>query len=169
MAHCLLKLKHQLIVSEKHIMRKMVILLATASISVATLSGCNVTKQDWGIVGGAVIGGALAPVVFGNSAWYTIAGGAAAGAWVGSYFGRGMDSNDRSRVGYTLNNAPDKQPYKFMRSEKDSDLTVMPTRSYKVGNQLCRDFQTTLTDTGKTVYDKGSACQTQDGKWQIRA
>jgi surface antigen len=150
-------------------MRKMFIVATVASLSLVTLSGCNVTKQDWGIVGGALIGGALSPIVFGNTAWYTIAGGAAAGAWVGSYFGRGLDSNDRSRVGYTLNNAPDKQPYKFMNSEKESDLTVMPIRSYKVNNQLCRDFQSTLTETGKVVYDKGSACQKKDGTWQIKA
>jgi surface antigen len=150
-------------------MRKFLIIAATASITLTSISGCSMTKQDWGILGGAAIGATIAPVIFGNSAWYSIAGGAAVGGWVGNYFGKGMDSSDRSRVGYTLNNAPDKQPYKFMRSEKDSDLTVVPTRSYKVNSQLCRDFQTTLSDSGKTVYDKGSACQQQDGSWQLRA
>ncbi|MCI4411143.1 MAG: hypothetical protein JHC38_05670 [Thiotrichales bacterium] len=150
-------------------MRKLTTFVATAGLALSTLSGCNMTKQDMGIVGGALVGAAIAPVVFGNSAWYTIAGGGAAGAFVGSYFGRGLDSTDRSRVSYTLNKAPDNQPYQFMRAEPDSNLVVKPTHTYKVNNQVCRDFETTLQEGQKTIYDKGAACQQSNGAWKVRS
>jgi len=150
--------------------KKMSITLLSTVLLGSALSGCNMTRQDMGIIGGAVVGGVLAPVIFGNSAWYTVVGGAAAGAWTGNYFGKGLDSKDHSRVNYTLNKAPDQQPYQFMRSaDNASDLTVTPTKTYKMNNQTCRDFETKLNDAGKTVYEKGAACKQADGAWQVRA
>lgn len=148
-------------------MNKTTLLICSALLT-TSLSGCNITRQDMGLVGGAVIGGVLSPVIFGNSAWYTLVGGAAAGGLIGSYVGKNMDSKDRSRVSYTLNNAPDKQPYQFMSS--NDNFTVTPLKSYRVNNNLCRDFNTEKqTHDGKTVYEKGSACQVSQGQWQVKA
>jgi surface antigen len=128
------------------------------------------TRQDWGIVGGAVAGGLIAPVIFGNSAWYTVVGGATLGAWTGSYFGRNLDNKDRARVGYTLNKAPDRQPYEFVRtSQGNSSLVVTPVKTYKNQQQTCRDFEVQVKERGIVTYEKGSACKQTDGKWQIRA
>lgn len=142
---------------------------ATALTLTTLVSGCNMTKQDMGIVGGAAVGAIAAPLVFGNSAWYTVAAGAAAGGFVGNYFGRGMDVTDRSRVSYTLDKAPDNQPYQFMRSTQDSNLLVTPTHSYKVNQQTCRDFETTLTEGQKVVYEKAAACKQPNGQWKVKA
>jgi surface antigen len=151
-------------------MKKIAVVALSATLVGSLLTGCNATRQDWGIVGGAVVGGLIAPVIFGNSAWYTVVGGAATGAWVGNYFGKGMDRNDHARVGYTLNKAPDRQPYQFMKSsDQKNHLTVTPTKTYRVNDQVCRDFETTLNDQGKTVYEKGSACQQSTGGWKLRA
>lgn len=138
------------------------------SLAATLMTGCNMTKRDWGTLGGAVAGGVIAPAVFGNSFAYTIIGGAAVGAWAGSYVGNNMDSYDRGRVGYTLNKAPDKQPYQFMRDDSQSSLTVTPIRTYYQGEQLCRDFELQDQKGGKTVYEKGAACR-QGNNWQIRA
>ncbi|OZB86265.1 MAG: hypothetical protein B7Z48_05215, partial [Thiotrichales bacterium 12-47-6] len=69
-------------------MRKLTLISATALISLASLSGCNMSKQDIGIATGAAVGAIAAPLIFGNTAWYTIAGGAAAGGFIGSYVGK---------------------------------------------------------------------------------
>jgi surface antigen len=151
-------------------MKKLTAITLATSLSVVSLSGCNVTRQDWGIVGGAVAGGLLAPVVFGNSAWYTVVGGAALGAWTGSYFGRNLDNRDRSRVGYTLNKAPDHQPYQFMRtSDNNSSLVVTPTKTYRTNQKTCRDFEVQVKEQGMVSYEKSSACKQADGNWQIRS
>jgi surface antigen len=151
-------------------MRKLTAIGLATSLSVISISGCNMTRQDWGVLGGAVAGGLLSPVIFGNSAWYTVVGGATLGAWAGSYFGRKLDNKDYARVGYTLNKAPDRQPYEFMRmSDQSSSLVVTPFTTYKQNQKTCRDFEVQLKENGSVSYEKGSACKQADGKWQIRA
>jgi surface antigen len=151
-------------------MRQLTLISATALISIASLTGCNMTKQDMGIAAGAAVGAIAAPLIFGNAAWYTIAGGAAAGGFIGNYVGKNMSSQSRQKVAYTLDKAPDKQPYQFMSAPQSTpDLTVTPLRSYKISNQQCRDFELTTKEGAKTVYDKGSACKQTDGSWQVRA
>jgi surface antigen len=54
-------------------------------------------------------------------------------------------------------------------SDNSSDLTVTPLRSYKINNQLCRDFETQLKEQGKISYEKASACKNDEGTWQIKA
>jgi len=150
-------------------MRKLTLISATALISIASLSGCNMSKQDICIATGAAVGAIAAPLIFGNTAWYTIAGGAAAGGFIGSYVGKNMSPQSRQKVAYTLDKAPDKQPYQFMSTPQSSpDLTVTPLRSYKISNQQCRDFELVTQEGAKTVYDKGSACKQADGSWQVR-
>ncbi|MCL5796610.1 MAG: hypothetical protein M1579_03800 [Gammaproteobacteria bacterium] len=151
-------------------MHKLTLISATALISLASLSGCNMSKQDIGIATGAAVGAIAAPLIFANSAWYTIAGGAAAGGFVGSYVGKNMSPQSRQKVAYTLDKAPDKQPYQFMSTPQNtSDLTVTPLRSYKISNQQCRDFELISQEEAKTIYDKGSACKQADGTWKVRA
>ena len=151
-------------------MRKLTLISATALISFASLTGCNLTKQEIGIATGAAVGAIASPLIFGNTAWYTIAGGAAAGGFIGNYVGKNMSTQNRQQVAYTLDKAPDKQPYQFMSNPQNTpDLTVTPLRSYKISNQQCRDFELVTQDGVKTVYDKGSACKQADGNWKIRA
>ncbi|MBP7900967.1 MAG: hypothetical protein KAZ85_03110 [Gammaproteobacteria bacterium] len=152
-------------------MRQLTLISATALISLASLTGCNMTKQDMGIAAGAAVGAIASPLIFGNTAWYTIAGGAAAGGFIGSYVGKNMSGQNGQKVAYTLDKAPDKQPYQFMSSPQQGtpDLTVTPLRSYKISNQQCRDFELVTKEGVKTVYDKGAACKQSDGSWQFRA
>lgn len=151
-------------------MHKLTAIGLATCLSIVSLSGCNMTRQDWGVLGGAVAGGLLAPVVFGNSAWYTVVGGATLGAWTGSYFGQSLDNKDRARVGYTLNKAQDRQPYQFMRtSDQDSSLIVTPTKTYRNDQRTCRDFEVQVKEKDKVSYEKSSACKQNDGTWQIRA
>ncbi len=151
-------------------MRQLTLISATALLSLASLSGCNMSKQDIGIATGAAVGAIAAPLIFGNSAWYTIAGGAAAGGFIGNYVGKNMSTQSKQKVAYTLDKAPDKQPYQFMSTPQNApDLTVTPLRSYKISNQQCRDFELVTQEGAKTVYDKGSACKQADGSWQVRA
>jgi surface antigen len=151
-------------------MRNLTLIGATTLISLASLTGCNMSKQDIGMATGAAVGAIAAPMIFGNLAWYTIAGGAAAGGFIGSYVGKNMSSQNRQKVAYTLDKAPDKQPYQFMSTPQNSpDLTVTPLRSYKISNQQCRDFELLTQEGAKTVYDKGSACKQTDGSWKVRA
>lgn len=151
-------------------MRSLTLLTTTAVLSLAGLTACNPSKQDVGIAAGAAIGAVTAPIIFGNSAWYTIAGGAAAGGFIGNYVGKKLDKNTQQRVAYTLNKAPDNQPYQFMGYQGDAtELTVTPLRSYKISHQQCRDFELMSKDEVKTVYDKGSACKQTNGDWKIKA
>lgn len=151
-------------------MRKLTLISAVAMISLVGLNGCNMSKQDIGIATGAAVGAIAAPLIFGNTAWYTIAGGAAAGGFIGSYVGKNMNTQQRQQVAYTLDKAPDKQPYQFMSNPQNNpDLTVTPLRSYKISNQQCRDFELMTKEGAKTVYDKGAACKQADGSWQVRA
>lgn len=150
---------------------KKVFTLSISSVAVlALLSGCNPTKENVGMVAGAAVGIIAAPVIFGNSAWYTLTGGAIVGGMAGSYIGKKLDDRTGKQVAYTLNQAPDNQPYQFMNHEPNSpDLTVTPLRSYQISNQLCRDFELSNQEAGKTIYEKGSACQQHNGDWKIRA
>lgn len=152
-------------------MKKNILMLtcATALLS-ANLSGCNISKQNIGIATGAAVGAIAAPLIFGNTAWYTIAGGAAAGGFAGSYIGKNLDTPSRQKVAYTLDKAPDKQPYQFMSAPNSgNDLTVTPLKSYKISNQLCRDFELSTQDGSKTTYEKSSACKQADGNWKLKA
>ncbi|WP_157944518.1 hypothetical protein [Mangrovicella endophytica] len=42
---------------------------------------------------------------------------------------------------------------------------VVPTQLYRVGTQDCRGYSHTLTRSGKTVKNSGTACKTGDGVW----
>lgn len=152
-------------------MKKSVLLSISSLTALALLTACNPTKQNVGMIAGAAVGAIAAPVIFGNSAWYTIVGGAAVGGVAGNYIGKKLDDRTSQQVAYTLNQAPDNQPYQFMNHEQNNvpDLTVTPLRSYQISNQLCRDFELSNQEAGKTIYEKGSACQQDNGDWKIRA
>lgn len=132
--------------------------------AVVNLTACNPTKEEFGQVGGAVLGGVVASNVSGGSTLVTI-GGTLAGAWLGGQLGKQMEESDRTKTTHTLETAKTNQTVSWKNPDTGAQYAVTPTKTYQESNQPCRDFTTTAIIDGKKQTVKGKACRQSDGSW----
>jgi len=135
----------------------------------ALLVGCesNPSKEDIGMVSGALVGGILGHQV-GRGSGRTLAtiGGAALGGFAGSRIGRSMDREDQRKSAQTLETSPDQRASSWRNPNTGRSYSVTPKRTYEGPDGPCRDFETTtdIDDRKETV--SGTACRQADGIWK---
>ena len=148
-------------------------LKATVSICMACfLAACSTapSKQDQGVIIGAIAGGLLGNQVGGGSGRVlaTIAGAVAGGA-IGGSIGRTMDETDRINTAMALENVRTGVPSTWVNPDTGYEYVVTPTNTYDpdTGTGPCREYTMDATIGGKTEQVYGTACRQADGSWQV--
>jgi surface antigen len=145
-------------------------LIATLAALLVAACDSNPSKQDVGMVSGAVIGGVIGHQ-FGHGSGNAIAtiGGAALGGYVGSRIGRKMDEDDQRKASQALENSPDGRASSWHNPNTGQTYSVTPKRTYDGANGPCRDFESTTEIDGKKETVHGSACRQADGTWKANS
>ena len=126
------------------------------------------SKQDQGILIGAIAGGILGNQVGGGSGRVlaTIVGAAAGGA-IGGSIGRSMDETDRINTAAALENVRTGVPSTWVNPDSGYEYVVTPTNTYDPGTGPCREYTLDATIGGKTEQIYGTACRQADGSWLV--
>ncbi len=152
-------------------------LLALMMVAALGLTACESTsgmgnKQMIGTGSGAVIGGLLGSQVGGGSGKYVGVGvGTLLGALIGSEIGQSLDKADlayANRAQSQAYSAPVGQSISWNNPESGNYGTITPTRDGQSSSgRYCREFSQTIYVEGRQQTGYGTACQNQDGTWQI--
>ena len=155
------------------------LLLVPAIASALLLSACQnngqgpeMNKENIGTVLGG-IGGAVLGAQFGKGTGQLVgvAAGALAGAYLGNQIGSSLDKADKAQMEQASNKAttaPIGQTISWRNPDSGHSGTVTPTREGTASNgEYCREFQQTVTVSGKTEQAYGTACRQPDGSWKI--
>lgn len=156
-------------------MRKLV--LIPALLAVIMLPACESiqnsgNKEKIGAVSGAVIGGILGSKVGGGSGqlWATGAG-ALLGAFAGSEIGKSLDRADRIAIGdanQRAQSAPIGETVSWNNPDSGNYGTVTPVRDGTSSHgRYCREYEQTIYISGQAETAVGTACQNDDGTWEI--
>jgi surface antigen len=127
------------------------------------------TKEQGGAVVGGVLGGVLGSNVGeGDGRTAAIIAGTILGAYVGSEMGRYMDENDERKAQSALEYNRDRQMSSWHNPNTGADVTATPTRTFRsASGENCREYQSTVTVSGKQEKAYGTACRQPDGTWKI--
>ena len=127
----------------------------------------NPSKQDVGMVSGALLGGLIGHQIGGGSG-KTLAtlGGAALGGFVGSRIGRKMDEDDKHKAAQALESSPDERATHWQNPNTGQSYSVTPKSTYETQNGPCRVFETTTDIEGRKETVRGTACRQADGSWK---
>jgi surface antigen len=135
-----------------------------------TLFGCSTapSKQDQGMIIGAIAGGILGHQVGGGSGQVLATMiGTVAGAAIGGSIGRTMDDYDRMNAAAALENVRTGVPSTWVNPDTGYEYVMTPTNTYDSGTGPCREYTLDATIGGKTEQIYGTACRQADGSWQI--
>lgn len=148
--------------------RCMLALLISVAVAV---SGCSQapTKQDQGVMIGAVAGGLLGSR-FGHGGGRALATmvGAMAGAAIGGSIGQSMDQQDRINTSMALENVRTGVSTTWTNPDSGNQYEVTPTRTYETDDGPCREYTMEATIGGKKEEVYGTACRQADGSWKIQ-
>jgi surface antigen len=135
-----------------------------------TLFGCSTapSKQDQGMIIGAIAGGILGHQVGGGSGQVlaTMAG-TVAGAMIGGAIGKQMDETDRLNTAAALENVRTGVPSTWVNPDTGYEYVVTPTSTYDSATGPCREYTMDATIGGKTEQIYGTACRQADGSWKV--
>lgn len=150
-------------------MKKCVNFLIVACMALLLASCSNVpSKQDQGVIIGAIVGGLLGHQVGGGSGKVLATmGGALIGGAIGGKIGQSMDDVDRMNTAAALENVRTGVPSAWQNPDTGYDYVVTPTNTYVDGNQPCREYTMDASIGGKTEQIYGTACRQADGSWQV--
>lgn len=135
-----------------------------------TLFGCSTapSKQDQGMIIGAIAGGILGHQVGGGSGQVLATMvGTVAGAAIGGSIGRTMDDYDRMNTSVALENVRTGVPSAWVNPDTGYEYVVTPTSTYDAGTGPCREYTLDATIGGKTEQIYGTACRQADGSWLV--
>ena len=126
------------------------------------------TKQDQGVIIGAIAGGILGHQVGGGSGQVlaTIVG-TMAGAAIGGSIGRTMDETDRLNTAVALENVRSGVPSTWVNPDTGYEYVVTPENTYDSGTGPCREYTLDAKIGGETEQIYGTACRQADGSWLI--
>ena len=140
---------------------------------VAVTAGCGpeATKQDNGLVVGAIAGGLIGNAAGrgGGRPAATIVG-AVLGGIVGSEIGRSMDKQDRilaqqaELMALERGRSGEATPWRNPDNGRYGEVT--PGAPYKRGYEDCRDYAHTIYIDGRPQTMRGTACRNPDGTWR---
>jgi len=152
--------------------------VASALLVTALLGGCVTNpdtqpKQTMGTILGAGLGGlAGAQVGSGNGRLAAVAMGALAGAMIGNSIGQSLDRADRAHLyeaQTVAHSAPMGRAVEWNNPDSGNHGTVTPTRDGydRISGEYCREYETTIWVNGREETGYGTACQQEDGTWEI--
>jgi surface antigen len=144
--------------------------LAMGACLALTLVACSTapTKQDQGVIIGAIAGGILGHQVGGGTGQVLATMvGTVAGAMIGGSIGRQMDETDRLNTAAALENVRTGVPSSWVNPDTGYEYVMTPTNTYDSGTGPCREYTLDATIGGKTEQVYGTACRQADGSWQI--
>jgi len=141
-----------------------------AALLALTLAACSTapSKQDQGMLIGAIAGGILGHQVGGGSGQVLATMvGTVAGAAIGGSIGRTMDDYDRMNTSAALENVRTGVPSGWVNPDTGYEYVVTPTNTYDAGTGPCREYTLDATIGGKTEQIYGTACRQADGSWLV--
>jgi surface antigen len=144
--------------------------IAAAACSALLVFGCTTapTKQDQGVIIGAIAGGILGHQVGGGTGQVLATMvGTVAGAMIGGSIGRQMDETDRLNTAAALENVRTGVPSAWVNPDTGYEYVVTPTNTYDSGTGPCREYTLDATIGGKTEQIYGTACRQADGSWKV--
>lgn len=144
--------------------------IALAAITALTLAACTTapTKQDQGVLIGAIAGGILGNQVGGGSGRVLATMiGTVAGAAIGGSVGRSMDDTDRLNASMALENVRTGVPSTWINPDTGYEYVITPTQTYDQAGSPCREYTLDAIIGGRTEQIYGTACRQADGSWQV--
>lgn len=151
--------------------------LLVAMAAVTLLAGCEGTgmgtKQTFGTLGGAATGAVIGSQFgSGDGRVAATAVGTLLGAFAGSEIGSSLDRADQAAASSAMNQAyvaPVGQSVRWNNPNTGNNGTITTTRDgYSQSGSYCREFQQNINVGGRNQTAYGTACQNQDGTWQIQ-
>ena len=139
-------------------------------VTLLTLVACTTvpSKQDQGVLIGAIAGGILGHQVGGGSGRVLATMiGTMAGAAIGGSIGRSMDETDRLNAAMTLENVRTGVSSSWVNPDTGYEYVMTPTTTYDSGPGPCREYTLDATIGGNTEQVYGTACRQADGSWRI--
>ena len=158
-------------------MRRPMVALVAAFMSVSMLSGC-VTDQNSKQLVGSLIGAGLggwggSKVGKGKGQLAAVAVGALAGGLLGGSVGGSLDKADQAHVQqaqWDATSAPIGETISWSNPETGNKGRVTPTREGRHrSGAYCREYQTEVIVGGESQVGYGTACQMPDGDWKIQS
>jgi len=143
---------------------------AIAASTALLLFACSTapSKQDQGVLIGAIAGGILGHQVGGGSGQVLATMvGTVAGAMIGGSIGKQMDETDRLNTAAALENVRTGVPSAWVNPDTGYEYVVTPTNTYDSGTGPCREYTLDATIGGKTEQIYGTACRQPDGSWKV--
>ena len=127
-------------------------------------------KEVTGTIVGGVLGGAVGAATAGRGPGRTA--GVIVGTLLGSLFGheigKSLDEADELRTAHVLEKNKTGQASTWTNPDKESEITVMPSRTYQSpSGEYCREYQTDVIVGGEKQKAFGTACRQADGQWKI--
>lgn len=126
------------------------------------------SKQDQGVIIGAIAGGLLGNQVGGGSGRViaTVVG-SIAGAAIGGRIGESMDETDRLKTAAALENVRTGIPSSWVNPDTGYEYVVTPTNTYESQAGPCREYTLDANIGGRTEQIYGTACRQADGSWMV--
>ncbi len=151
---------------------KIIAPLAAAAFALAACEGNVGTKEGFGTIAGAIGGGLLGSTIgSGSGQLVAVGAGALLGAFIGNEVGKSLDRADQAAMGRAetqAQTAPIGQTIQWQNPDSGNYGTVTPTRQgTDTAGRYCREYQTTITVEGQTQDAYGTACQTENGQWEV--
>lgn len=130
------------------------------------LSGrCN--RDTIAAVVGGVVGGAIANRVADEHRTVATIVGVAAGALIGHKIGRELDERDRACFGHALEIGQRGRRVVWTNDATDVRYELVPGADRRRGETVCREFTLVTAAAGQKSSQRGVACPSQPGVWQI--
>jgi surface antigen len=143
---------------------------AIAAATAFLLIACSTapTKEEQGMIIGAIAGGILGHQVGGGSGQVLATMiGTVAGAAIGGSIGRTMDETDRINAAATLENVRTGVSSGWVNPDTGYEYVMTPTNTYDSGTGPCREYTLDATIGGNTEQIYGTACRQPDGSWKV--
>ena len=153
--------------------------IATTFAIMFILVGCETgrngpgTKETFGTLGGAALGGLLGSQIGGGKGQLAATAiGVLLGGYAGNSLGKSLDRADRtyaSQAQQQAYQAPIQQPIAWNNPQSGNSGTITPVRegTNTRTNEYCREYQTTVNVGGKSESAYGTACRQPDGSWRV--
>lgn len=126
---------------------------------------CN--RQAIATVVGGVVGGVIASQIAEENRVVATLIGAAAGALVGNRIGHKLDEADRSCVGHALELGEAGRPVSWTNETSGVRYELSPGADRERNGTACREYTMVAVDGREKSSQRGLACQSQSGVWEI--
>jgi surface antigen len=156
--------------------RKPILLTMAACMAATSLVACTpeggLDAGDLGTLGGAGAGAFLGSR-FGKGGGQTAFAvvGALAGAWAGKKIAENLTAQDRhyyDQAATQAQTAPVGQAITWYNPQSGAQGSITPTREGQSNDgAYCREYQQTISVGGQTQRAYGQACRQPDGSWKI--